>query len=118
MRNFKLKNILTLFSFIFIPNIIFAASYGVVDFINRAFSILNDILIPIAFALCLMYFFWGVAKYIREEGEGKEDGRKVMLWGVIALFVAFSIWGIIRFMRSEIGLPNVNNVNPVTLPKF
>lgn len=85
-----------------------------IDLINTAFGIVKDILIPLAFALCLFYFFWGVAKYIRT-GAGSEEaakeGKKVMIWGIIGLFVAFSIWGIISFIKSELGLPDIENVS-------
>lgn len=77
------------------------------NLIDSAYGLVNDYLIPLAFSLCLLYFFWGVAKYIKEEGEGKNEARKVMVWGVVGLFVAFSIWGIIMFIRSELGLTNV-----------
>ncbi len=78
--------------------------------IDAVTELISNVLVPLAFALCVLYFFWGVAKYIRAEGQGKEDGRQVMIWGVVALFVAFSIWGIITFMRNELGLTNVKTI--------
>jgi len=75
--------------------------------IKASYALVTDLLIPIAFALCLLYFFWGVAKYIKSEGSGKAEGRQIMIWGVVALFVASSIWGIIVFIRNEVGLKNV-----------
>ena len=85
-----------------------------IDLINAAFGIVTNTLIPLAFALCLFYFFWGVTKYIRT-GAGSEDaakeGRQIMIRGIIGLFVAFSIWGIITFIKSELGIPDVQNIN-------
>ncbi len=85
-----------------------------IDLINAAFEIVKNILIPLAFALCLFYFFWGVAKYIRtgavSENAAKE-GKRVMGWGIVGLFVAFSIWGIISFIQAELGIPPIENVN-------
>jgi len=85
-----------------------------IELIDAASGIVKNILIPLAFALCLLYFFWGVVKYIRE-GAGSEEaakeGKRIMVWGVIGLFVAFSIWGIISFMQSELGIPSVENIN-------
>lgn len=77
------------------------------NLIDATYNLINTYLIPLAFSLCLLYFFWGIAKYLKEEGEGKNEGRKIMVWGVVGLFVAFSIWGIIIFIRSELGLTNV-----------
>lgn len=59
-------------------------------------------LIPIAFTLALLFFFWGVAKYIWSEGQSKEDGRKIMIWGIVALFVMSSVWGIIAFIQNDL----------------
>jgi hypothetical protein len=72
------------------------------DLLDNAGSIIRNILIPLVFSLALLFFFWGVVKYIKSEGQGKEDGRKIMIWGVVALFVMASVWGIIRYVFSEI----------------
>ncbi len=82
----------------------------ITDLIDAAFGIVQDVLIPLAFALCLLYFFWGVAKYLKSEGEGKGEGRKVMIWGVVALFIAVSIWGIIAFIQSELTIAPIEEV--------
>ena len=77
--------------------------------IDATYNLVNDTLIPLAFSLCLLYFFWGVAQYIRSGAGGEkaaEEGRNRMVYGVIALFVVFSIWGIINFINSELSIPN------------
>ena len=82
---------------------------GLSDLITTAQSLVQDYLIPIAFALCLLYFFWGIAQYIRGAGDEKavEEGRRIMVWGVVALFIVFSIWGIIGFIKDEFNLKDV-----------
>ncbi|OHB08765.1 MAG: hypothetical protein A3I19_02200 [Candidatus Zambryskibacteria bacterium RIFCSPLOWO2_02_FULL_38_13] len=96
-----------------IPNITFAV--GIIDIIDAAFGLVNSVLIPLAFAVCLLYFFWGVAKYIRTgagSDQAAEEGKRVMIWGIVGLFVAFSVWGIISFIQSELSIPPVQ----VTVP--
>jgi hypothetical protein len=86
-----------------------------IELIDAVSKIITGTLIPLAFALCLLYFFWGVAKYIRSGAGGAnaaKEGKQVMVYGIIGLFVAFSIWGIITFIKSELGLPPVENPNP------
>ena len=104
------KTILTLL--IIIPNMTFAA--GVTDLIDAASDIVSTVLIPLAFALALLYFFWGMVKYIRT-GAGSEEatkeGKKIMVWGIVGLFIVSSIWGIITFIRSELGIPDIKNVS-------
>lgn len=77
---------------------------------------LVQILLPVAFSLALLFFFYGVAKYIWSEGQGKEDGRKIMIWGVVALFVMTSIWGIIQFMADELQIWDPNDNNSMKIP--
>lgn len=73
-----------------------------------------SVLIPIAFAAILLFFFWGLAKYMFGDAEDKEKGRNLMIWGVIALFVAASIWGLVAFLRDVFGVTDeVAGVNPV-----
>ena len=62
---------------------------------------ITNTLIPIVFTLALLFFFWGVAKYIWGEGMGKEEGKKIMIWGVVALFVMASVWGLVAFIQGE-----------------
>ncbi|HEY4515710.1 MAG TPA: pilin [Candidatus Paceibacterota bacterium] len=84
------------------------------ELIQASYGIITNLLIPLAFALCLLYFFWGMAKYIQNSGSEKavEEGKRVMVWGVVALFVVTSVWGIIKFIRSEIDLSPTSMVRP------
>jgi len=65
-------------------------------------------LLPIAMGLALLAFFWGLAKFIHATGKGDESavstGKQLMIWGILALFVMVSIWGIIRFIGRETGI--------------
>lgn len=76
---------------------------GVKDWAQGAKDIV-DILIPMAFMLALAIFFYGIAKYIWSEGQGKAEGKSIMTYGVIAMFVMASIWGIVYFMQKELGI--------------
>ena len=66
---------------------------------------LTTIIIPIVASLALLAFLWGLAKFISKAGGDKDiaEGRNLMIWGTIALFVLVSIWGILRFMSDEVG---------------
>ncbi len=67
--------------------------------------------IGVLVAVGLLVFFWGLVKFIfRVDGDEKviESGKKLMVWGIIALFVMVSVWGIIRFMQMAFDLPTHN----------
>jgi len=74
-----------------------------------------NLLVPIIFTLALLYFFWGLANYILKAGEEKEEGKNIMIWGIVALFVMASVWGIINFISSSFGL---NNEQAPNLPNL
>ncbi|HEY4518453.1 MAG TPA: pilin [Candidatus Paceibacterota bacterium] len=64
-----------------------------------------NMLIPILVALALVYFIWGVIKFIGTAGgEAHEEGKTRMLWGIIALFVIVSIWGIVGYIGDIFGI--------------
>ncbi len=61
-----------------------------------------NLLVPIVFTLALLYFFWGLANYILKAGEEKEEGKNIMIWGIVALFVMASVWGIVGFIQTAL----------------
>ncbi|MEK7185719.1 MAG: pilin [Patescibacteria group bacterium] len=63
-------------------------------------------LLAILVALALLYFMWGLARMIfRVAGDEKaiEEGKRIMLWGIISLFVMVSVWGIVNFLADSFG---------------
>lgn len=94
-----------------LPTVVGAQLQGTERIISSVDNIVGAYLIPIAFTLALLYFFWGVAKYIKSEGDGKAEGKNVMVWGVVALFVISSVWGLVRFFRQELGIDERNTIN-------
>ena len=71
-------------------------------------TIINTTLIPLVFALALLLFFWGMVKYIRSSGGDKEEGKKIMVWGIVALFVMSCVWGLVYFIRDELNLDSTS----------
>ncbi len=64
-------------------------------------------------ALALLVFFWGLVKYIvkADDEKAKESGKNIMIWGVIALFVMFSVFGLVRFLQGSFGISETNSGN-------
>ncbi|MEN9852405.1 MAG: hypothetical protein RI996_348 [Candidatus Parcubacteria bacterium] len=66
---------------------------------------LVDMSIAILVTLALAVFFWGLVKYIfKLGGKGGDGGRALMIYGIIALFVMVSIWGLTKFVGDFIGI--------------
>jgi len=77
-----------------------------------------NLLIPLAFSAGVFFFMWRGAVYIFSSGseEAKTEGRRVLTFGVIALFAMASIWGIIRFFSDDfIGVSPSEYQHPPTL---
>jgi hypothetical protein len=91
---------------IFIPSVSFAALEGVVTLVTDFKNVIN-LIIPTLFALALVYFFWGVGQFILHDAgndKTREDGKKKILWGIIALFILASIFGIVAWISSTLGV--------------
>lgn len=58
--------------------------------------------VPVLFALALLAFFWGLSKFILNAGneEKRNQGKQTLIWGSIALFIIFSIWGILFMLQN------------------
>ncbi|MBX4210523.1 hypothetical protein KW783_00935 [Candidatus Parcubacteria bacterium] len=71
-------------------------------------------LIPIAFAAALLFFFWGLARFMLNAGDEtkKVEGKNLMIWGLITLFVMASVWGIIHFLGGSLGIEQGGNITP------
>lgn len=72
------------------------------DLFSYATCIISVSVIPLIFALALAVFVWGVVQYViypQDEGK-KEKGRQFMLWGIIALAVMVSVWGLVAILRN------------------
>lgn len=69
-----------------------------------------NLLVPIVSTLVVLFFFWGLAQYVLAAGdeEKAKEGKSIMIWGAIALFVMVSIWGIIGFLQQTLGTRNTS----------
>ena len=83
------------------PSTRFSDFRGFVDFL---LDILNPLIILIA-GIALLVFFKGLAAFIYNAGDQKshQDGKNLMIWGLVALFVMVSILGIVRLMQDDLG---------------
>lgn len=83
------------------------------DFLGFGTCLINRFLLPILILLALVIFFFGVSQYVLngENTEERAKGRQFMLWGILALFVLVSIWGIIKLLSITFGF-GVSSIIP------
>ena len=78
---------------------------GISNLVTSIGQIIQKI-IPIMFAIAIIYFFWGLIQYIRSAGDPKKaaEGRGIMIYGVLALAVMVSVYGLIGWLQGAVGL--------------
>ena len=68
-------------------------------------SAILNVVIPILITLAVLYTIWGVIKYATaKESEDQAEGRRVIITGIIGLFVIVSIWGLVAVLNSTFGI--------------
>lgn len=71
------------------------------DVVKFLTNIINNMLVPIVFALAFVTISWGVIKgWVIGGGsdESVAQGKSFVLVGVIAFVIMLSIWGILNFL--------------------
>lgn len=62
-------------------------------------------IIPLIFAAAIVVFLWGVFKFMSaSDVKGKQEGQRVIWWGILGLFVMVSVWGIIKILSTTLGI--------------
>ena len=62
--------------------------------------------LPVVAALATFVFLWGLARFIFRIGGDEnavKEGKKLMVWGLIALFILASFWAIIGLVYGDLG---------------
>ena len=82
------------------------ASAATIETILVTVKRLMDLGIPILITLALLYFLFGLGEYVLESHDDakKTEGRNRMIYGVVALFVMVSVWGLVGVIASQFGI--------------
>ncbi len=71
--------------------------------INLVRELINR-LIPFIIALTLVFFLLGVFRLVKSSGEDdRKQGIQIISFGVVALFVMVSVWGLVNFISYSVG---------------
>ncbi len=105
-----MKKINFLFSLFFLsfPIFAYAEISNVQDFLKAVFRLIHFYIVPLVGALGLLAFIWGLVKFIFYAGNEDKiiEGRRLMTWGIIALFVMTSVFGLVTFLQNAFGFQN------------
>ena len=76
-------------------------------------NIINNVIVPVLFAIAFIVFLWGAFEvFILGSGstDVKEKGKNLMLYGLIGFFVMVSIWGLVNLLTGTVSFGNNANV--------
>jgi len=67
--------------------------------------IINPLIIFL-FALAMVYFIYGLAKYLLspDNEEVRRTSKSHMLWGIIGMFIMVSVFGIMNLLLTTLGV--------------
>jgi len=109
-------NVISLASAVALVVALMPSIAGAVTFLDTL-NLVNTVLgalIPIAISLALVVFFFGLVKYIFKLGneDQQKEAMRLMIWGVIAIFVMVSIWGIIGLLQNTFKVTSKDPIIP------
>ena len=63
-------------------------------------------LIPLVIIIGLLFFIWGLVQFIAASGDeaAKDEGKRKMIWGIVALFVIVAVWGLVEIVAGLFGV--------------
>jgi hypothetical protein len=76
--------------------------------------IINNILVPLLFAVAFIVFLYGVAQsyiFSRGDPEAVGKGHKLILWGLIGFAVMISVWGLVNVVANTFNLGSYYSPN-------
>ena len=93
-----------------LPLVSFAAAINnISDAGSFIINTINNILVPVIFAVAFIVFLWGAFDTFilgANSEDVKEKGKHLMLWGLIGFFVMVSVWGLVNILTGTIGFGN------------
>jgi len=112
MKKFLYGSLMFLF-----PIVSFAAAGGTgineagpTEFVRSITNIINTI-IPLLVAVAVLIFIYGVLKYIlagTDDAAKRTEARGFMIWGIVAIFVMVSVWGLVGILSKASGVEGTN----------
>lgn len=111
---------LAIASLLLLPSFAFAQQITSVQGLGAFIIVLiNNVAVPLIFALAFLVFLWGVFKYLIQgagDQEKRKEGAQLVLWAIIGFFVMISVWGLVRILTGTFNLDSTNSVRPSELP--
>jgi hypothetical protein len=105
----------------FSPALAFAQAPGNLQNVNSFLTSIGRLIntaLPIVIGLALLGFFWGLAQFILKGADpaAQKSAKSMMIWSIVALFLMVSVWGLVNFLGSTLGVGAGSGNNPNQAP--
>lgn len=115
----KVATTLAVFALVFVP-VVASAQFELTEFrtsIGRITDFINNVIIPLIFAIALVVFIWGMFNYfIRNGAAEKEQGKQLIIWSLVGFVMMVSIWGIVNLIANGLGFSGEQIQNIPDIP--
>jgi uncharacterized membrane protein len=83
--------------------------------IGKLVEFLDETIVPILIGLTVVYFLYGVMKFVKSAGDQKarDEAKNTIMYGLIGLAVMVTVWGLVAIIAnsltgdSNIGIPQL-----------
>ncbi len=76
------------------------------EYLLSIIDFINDVLVPVVFAVAFVAFIWGIFLYFIAGGaneEKRDQGKQLAIWGIVGFFVMVSVWGLVNVLIGTFG---------------
>ncbi|KKS30816.1 MAG: hypothetical protein UV60_C0006G0082 [Parcubacteria group bacterium GW2011_GWA2_43_11] len=103
---------------IILPNILFAQAtlFNIIFEAREVFVVL----VQVGLAVALVVFVWGLMVFIANADNEKErdEGKSRMVWGIVALFMIVSVWGVVALLSDLMGVSGADTTQPAPIIEY
>lgn len=84
----------------------------VAAFVGRVNAYILNPAIILMFAVALLFFLYGVVEFLSnsDKADERELGRNHIIWGIIGMFIMFSVFAILRLIENTFGIQHNPNI--------
>lgn len=103
-------------TFMLVPMLALAQFGEIDEFFDGITQFINNVLIPLVFAIALLVFLYGVFKYFILGGgdpDSRKEGTQLMLYAVIGFVVMVSIFGIVNLIADGLGFSDDEEIQNI-----
>lgn len=96
-----MKKILIALTILLTPVLASAQVLSDVNAVTDRFTQLSNTFVTILISLAVLWIIYSIVRYvIAGDSEKRKEGGQHILWGVVGIFVIFSIWGLVNILRN------------------